>query len=126
MGAKRSKSNSLRSHFGSTIRTIGDDRALIRAIPELRAHQTRMTSGRPIIGIAQTGSDLSPCNRHHLALAERVRAPVSLAPPRRRLRIPGASDPGNRQAADRCARTAIWPISAWSKSSTVIRSTASY
>jgi len=30
-------------------------------------------SGRPIIGIAQTGSDLSPCNRHHLQLADRVR-----------------------------------------------------
>jgi dihydroxy-acid dehydratase len=29
--------------------------------------------GRPIIGIAQTGSDLSPCNRHHLELAQRVR-----------------------------------------------------
>ena len=34
--------------------------------PELR-------SGKPIIGIAQTGSDLSPCNRHHLDLAKRVR-----------------------------------------------------
>jgi dihydroxy-acid dehydratase len=32
-----------------------------------------ITSGRPIIGIAQTGSDLSPCNRHHLELAKRVR-----------------------------------------------------
>jgi dihydroxy-acid dehydratase len=32
-----------------------------------------ITSGRPIIGIAQTGSDLSPCNRHHLQLADRVR-----------------------------------------------------
>jgi len=32
-----------------------------------------LRSGRPIIGIAQTGSDLSPCNRHHLVLAERVR-----------------------------------------------------
>ncbi len=32
-----------------------------------------LRSGRPIIGIAQTGSDLSPCNRHHLMLAERVR-----------------------------------------------------
>ena len=30
-------------------------------------------SNRPIIGIAQTGSDLSPCNRHHLDLATRVR-----------------------------------------------------
>ena len=32
-----------------------------------------LTSGKPIIGIAQTGSDLSPCNRHHLELASRVR-----------------------------------------------------
>jgi len=32
-----------------------------------------LRSTRPIIGIAQTGSDLSPCNRHHLVLAERVR-----------------------------------------------------
>ena len=35
-----------------------------------------LTSGRPIIGIAQTGSDLSPCNRHHLELAERVRTGI--------------------------------------------------
>ena len=32
-----------------------------------------LQSGRPIIGIAQTGSDLAPCNRHHLQLASRVR-----------------------------------------------------
>ena len=32
-----------------------------------------LQSGKPIIGIAQTGSDLVPCNRHHLQLAERVR-----------------------------------------------------
>jgi len=32
-----------------------------------------LRSGKPIIGIAQTGSDLSPCNRHHLVLADRVR-----------------------------------------------------
>jgi dihydroxyacid dehydratase/phosphogluconate dehydratase len=31
-----------------------------------------LQSGRPIIGIAQTGSDLAPCNRHHLDLAKRV------------------------------------------------------
>ncbi|WP_423455070.1 IlvD/Edd family dehydratase [Ottowia sp. VDI28] len=30
-------------------------------------------SGKPIIGIAQTGNDLSPCNRHHIELASRVR-----------------------------------------------------
>ena len=32
-----------------------------------------LRSGRPIVGIAQSGSDLSPCNRHHLELARRVR-----------------------------------------------------
>jgi dihydroxy-acid dehydratase len=32
-----------------------------------------LTSGKPIVGIAQSGSDLSPCNRHHLELAKRVR-----------------------------------------------------
>jgi dihydroxyacid dehydratase/phosphogluconate dehydratase len=32
-----------------------------------------LRSGRPIIGIAQTGSDLSPCNRIHVELARRVR-----------------------------------------------------
>jgi len=32
-----------------------------------------LQSGKPVIGIAQTGSDLTPCNRHHLELAKRVR-----------------------------------------------------
>lgn len=32
-----------------------------------------LQSGKPIIGVAQTGSDLSPCNRHHLELTKRVR-----------------------------------------------------
>ena len=32
-----------------------------------------LQGGKPIIGIAQTGSDLSPCNRHHVELASRVR-----------------------------------------------------
>jgi dihydroxy-acid dehydratase len=35
--------------------------------------RAELQSGKPIIGIAQTGSDLSPCNRHHIVLAERVR-----------------------------------------------------
>ena len=35
--------------------------------------RTELQSGRPIIGIAQTGSDLAPCNRHHVELASRVR-----------------------------------------------------
>ncbi|WP_020652428.1 IlvD/Edd family dehydratase [Massilia niastensis] len=32
-----------------------------------------LRSGKPIIGIAQSGSDLSPCNRIHLELSKRVR-----------------------------------------------------
>jgi len=35
--------------------------------------RAELTSGKPIVGIAQTGSDLSPCNRHHIELAKRVR-----------------------------------------------------
>ena len=41
--------------------------------------RAELTSGKPIIGIAQTGSDLSPCNRHHLQLAERVREGIRTA-----------------------------------------------
>ena len=38
-----------------------------------------LQSGKPIIGIAQTGSDLSPCNRHHIELAKRMREGVASA-----------------------------------------------
>ncbi len=38
-----------------------------------------LRSGKPIIGIAQTGSDLSPCNRHHIELAKRVREGIRSA-----------------------------------------------
>ena len=38
-----------------------------------------LQSGKPIVGIAQTGSDLSPCNRHHLELAKRVREGIRSA-----------------------------------------------
>ena len=38
-----------------------------------------LRSGKPIIGIAQTGSDLAPCNRHHVTLAERVREGIRTA-----------------------------------------------
>jgi dihydroxy-acid dehydratase len=38
-----------------------------------------LQSGKPIIGIAQTGSDLAPCNRHHLQLADRVREGIGAA-----------------------------------------------
>ena len=35
-----------------------------------------LQSGRPIIGIAQTGSDIAPCNRHHIELATRIAAGI--------------------------------------------------
>jgi dihydroxy-acid dehydratase len=38
-----------------------------------------LTGGKPIIGIAQSGSDLVPCNRHHLELAKRVREGIHAA-----------------------------------------------
>ena len=39
-------------------------------------NREELQSGSPIIGIAQTGNDLAPCNRHHIELAERVRAGI--------------------------------------------------
>ncbi len=41
--------------------------------------RAELQSGKPIIGIAQTGNDLSPCNRHHLDLAKRVRDGITAA-----------------------------------------------
>jgi dihydroxy-acid dehydratase len=41
--------------------------------------RAELQSGKPLIGIAQTGSDLSPCNRHHLELAKRVREGIVAA-----------------------------------------------
>jgi dihydroxy-acid dehydratase len=38
--------------------------------------RAELQSGRPIIGIAQSGSDLVPCNRIHITLAERVKAGI--------------------------------------------------
>lgn len=45
----------------------------IERYPNYGITREEMQSGKPIIGIAQTGSDLSPCNRHHLELEKRVR-----------------------------------------------------
>ena len=50
-----------------------DDRALLERYLNYGLTKEELTSGKPIIAIAQTGSDLSPCNRHHLELADRVR-----------------------------------------------------
>ena len=59
---------------GSTIRDNPGMTALyIERYLNFGLTPAELRSGKPIIGIAQTGSDLSPCNRHHLELAKRVR-----------------------------------------------------
>ena len=82
-----------------------------------------LQSGKPIIGIAQTGSDLSPCNRHHLQLADRVREGIREAGGIA-VRVPGPPDPGDRQAADRGAGPQPRLPRRWSRCSTATRSTA--
>ena len=73
-----------------------------------------LRSGKPIIGIAQTGSDLSPCNRHHLELAKRVRDGITAAGGSR---SNFRSTRFRRRASARPRRsTAISPISGWSRS----------
>ena len=74
-----------------------------------------LRDGRPIIAIAQTGSDLSPCNRHHLELAKRVRDGI-IAAGGLPMEIPvhPIQETGKRPQLP----TATLPISALSKRST--------
>ena len=79
-----------------------------------------LQSGKPIIGIAQTGNDLSPCNRHH----HRTGAPGARGHPRGRRHRDGIPDPSRfRKPASAPPRrsTATSLISAWSKSCSAIR-----
>ena len=57
---------------GSTIPTIRTALYFERYL-NLGLTEKEIIGDRPIIGIAQTGSDLSPCNRHHMQLAQQVR-----------------------------------------------------
>ena len=81
-----------------------------------------LQSGRPIIGIAQTGSDLAPCNRHHLQLASRVRDGIR---DMGGIPIEFPVHPCRRPASGRrrCS-TATSSTCRWSRSSTATRSTA--
>ena len=47
------------------------DRLYIERTMNFGLSREELQSGRPIIGIAQTGSDIAPCNRHHIELASR-------------------------------------------------------
>jgi dihydroxy-acid dehydratase len=70
----RSRLGSLRSRAWFDDPTNADMTALyLERYMNFGLSLEELQSGKPIIGIAQTGSDLSPCNRHHIVLAERVR-----------------------------------------------------
>ncbi len=91
--------------------------------------RAELQAGKPIIGIAQTGSDLSPCNRHHIVLAERIaKHPGSRW---RRDRVSRPSDPGDGQAPHRRARPepclslagrgALWVSARWRRADDWLR-----
>jgi dihydroxy-acid dehydratase len=54
-------------------KNLGMTALYLERFPNYGLTRDELQSGKPIIGIAQTGSDLSPCNRHHLVLQDRVR-----------------------------------------------------
>ena len=81
-----------------------------------------LQGGKPIIGIAQTGSDISPCNRHHIELATRC-ATASATPAASRSN--SRSTRSRKPASDRPPHsTATSPTCRWWKCCTAIRSTA--
>ena len=85
--------------------------------------RAELQAGRPVVGIAQTGSDLAPCNKIHMFLAERMKAGIRDAggiP----LEVPGPSHPGDRQASHRRARPQPRLSLAWSRCCRAIPSTA--
>jgi dihydroxy-acid dehydratase len=81
-----------------------------------------LQSDRPIIGIAQSGSDLAPCNRHHLVLAERLREGIREAGGIAiEFPVHPIQETGRRPTA---ALIAISPTWGWSRSCSGIRSMA--
>ncbi|MDE3197621.1 MAG: dihydroxy-acid dehydratase, partial [Acidobacteriota bacterium] len=51
----------------------GETAVYLERYPSWGLTRREMQSGRPVIGIAQSGSELTPCNRIHLQLAERIK-----------------------------------------------------
>ena len=73
MSAKSSKRTLRSSHWFNTIGDPATAAIHVERYTNFGITAAELRSGRPIIGIAQTGSDLVPCNRIHLGLSERVR-----------------------------------------------------
>ncbi len=54
----------------------GETAVYLERYPTWGLTRGEMQSGKPVIGIAQSGSELTPCNRIHLALADRIKAGI--------------------------------------------------
>src|SRR4029077_20211637 len=79
-GVSRSGEQKLRSHLWFNNPDNPDMTALyLERYLNFGMTAKELTSGKPIIGIAQSGSDLAPCNRHHIELAKRVREGIRTA-----------------------------------------------
>src|SRR4051794_5510755 len=52
---------------------VGETAVYLERFNNYGITRQELQSGKPVIGIAQTGSDLVPCNRHHLALSGRIK-----------------------------------------------------
>ena len=75
--ASKGKSSKLRSQLWFDDPSHPGDTALyIERYLNMGLTRAELQGGRPIIGIAQTGSELSPCNRHHLELAHRIKSGI--------------------------------------------------
>src|SRR5579863_8401563 len=71
------KRKSLRSEIWfNDMAEPGETAVYLERFPSYGITRQEMQSGRPIIGIAQTGGDLTPCNRIHMTLVERVKAGI--------------------------------------------------
>src|SRR5579863_6369014 len=117
------KRKSLRSEIWfNDMAEPGETAVYLERFPSYGITRQEMQSGRPIIGIAQTGGDLTPCNRIHLTLVERVKAGIRDAGG---VPFEFPYTPYRKAAAGRPPRsTAISPTSASSKFSADIHSTA--
>jgi dihydroxy-acid dehydratase len=72
--SKRITSDNLRSrHWFRDMSDPGATALHVERYTNFGLSAAELRSGRPIIGIAQTGSDLVPCNRIHVELAKRMR-----------------------------------------------------
>ena len=70
------KKNLRSKHWLSEQGEPGETAVYLERLTNYGLTRGELQSGRPIIGIAQSGSDLVPCNRIHLTLVERVKAGI--------------------------------------------------